>query len=278
MSTLQTLALGAGVQSTTLALLSAEGRLPHLDAAIFADTGWEPAAVYDNLGRVEEALASAGTPLYRVSVGNIRDDVLDPERRSSPPPLYLRKPNGRRGQTRRACTRDYKARPIERQLRLVLGARTTRARVPVGNFAEHWIGFSTDEIGRVRDHRSRYARHLFPLLDLGWSRDDCRDYLAARGWGDTPKSACIGCPYHTDALWAQIKAERPEEWAQAVRFDAAIREGVPHAVATGKGLDPGVTAYLHAARVPLPLVVLNPRDDEGAVGCSPYGCRAGGLT
>ena len=45
---LRLLSLGAGVQSTTLLLLAAEGRLPTPDAAIFADTGWEPAAVYTN--------------------------------------------------------------------------------------------------------------------------------------------------------------------------------------------------------------------------------------
>ena len=36
---LRLLSLGAGVQSTTLLLLAAEGRLPKLDGAIFSDTG-----------------------------------------------------------------------------------------------------------------------------------------------------------------------------------------------------------------------------------------------
>lgn len=43
---LRLLSLGAGVQSTTLALLALDGTLPGLDGAVFADTGWEPAAVY----------------------------------------------------------------------------------------------------------------------------------------------------------------------------------------------------------------------------------------
>src|SRR5262249_18428138 len=38
------LSLGAGVQSTTLALLAAGGELALPEAAIFADTGWEPRA------------------------------------------------------------------------------------------------------------------------------------------------------------------------------------------------------------------------------------------
>jgi hypothetical protein len=43
------LSLGAGVQSTTPPVLAADGQLPRLDAAVFADTGWEPRAVYDHL-------------------------------------------------------------------------------------------------------------------------------------------------------------------------------------------------------------------------------------
>jgi hypothetical protein len=43
---LRVLSLGAGVQSTTMALLAAHGEIgPMPDCAIFADTGWEPRAV-----------------------------------------------------------------------------------------------------------------------------------------------------------------------------------------------------------------------------------------
>jgi 3'-phosphoadenosine 5'-phosphosulfate sulfotransferase (PAPS reductase)/FAD synthetase len=103
--TLRVLSLGAGVQSTTVALLSASGVLPRLDAAIFADTGWEPAAVYAHLDRLErEALIPAGIPLYRVSVGNIRNDALNPEHRFASMPLFVKNPDGGDGMTRRQCT------------------------------------------------------------------------------------------------------------------------------------------------------------------------------
>jgi len=43
---LRALSLGAGVQSTTLALMAAHGEIgPMPDCAIFADTGWEPQAL-----------------------------------------------------------------------------------------------------------------------------------------------------------------------------------------------------------------------------------------
>ena len=43
------LSLGAGVQSSTMALMSAKGELPKADCAIFADTGYEPKAIYNYL-------------------------------------------------------------------------------------------------------------------------------------------------------------------------------------------------------------------------------------
>lgn len=73
---LRALSLGAGVQSTTLALMAAHGEIgPMPDCAIFADTGWEPEAVYRHL----EWLMSGNVlpfPVHIVSSGNIRDDLV----------------------------------------------------------------------------------------------------------------------------------------------------------------------------------------------------------
>ena len=71
---LRCLSLGAGVQSTTMALMAARGELtPMPDIAIFADTGWEPAAVYDHLDwlRSGEVLPF---PVEIVKKSNLRDD------------------------------------------------------------------------------------------------------------------------------------------------------------------------------------------------------------
>ena len=56
-------------------------------------------------------------------------------------------------------------------------------RVPAGVFAEMAIGISVDEIGRARDADVAYMRNTFPLLDLGWRREDCAAYLAEYGLG-----------------------------------------------------------------------------------------------
>lgn len=284
------LSLGAGVQSTTLALLSAAGDLPKLDGAIFADTGWEPAAVYTHLDRLEaEVLIPAGIPLYRVSVGNIRNDALDPEHRFASMPLFIRNQDGGDGMTRRQCTSEYKLKPIKRQARQLLGYPHPTP-VPRGLHAEQWIGISRDEIGRAKDSGIQYLRSSFPLLDLtgaadgrdGWTRDDCLRYLRANGWASTPKSACVGCPFHGNSQWRRLRDtcvcghrrdqhvtvsgrllcdvcayDDPQvckeftspEWDDAVDFDRAIRAGNAHGNANGKPLLG--EAYLHRSRLPL---------------------------
>ena len=49
MRTYDVLNLGGGVQSSRILLGACRGELPLFDAAVFADTRWEPKAVYQNI-------------------------------------------------------------------------------------------------------------------------------------------------------------------------------------------------------------------------------------
>jgi hypothetical protein len=94
------LSLGAGVQSTTLALMAARGELPRPEAAIFADTGWESPATYAHLAWLTAELAGV-LPIHVVrktypdgTTANIRDDVIGVARgaraRAATPPAYVK--------------------------------------------------------------------------------------------------------------------------------------------------------------------------------------------
>ncbi|MCX4501056.1 hypothetical protein AB0393_13625 [Streptomyces cyaneofuscatus] len=272
--------------------LSAAGDLPKVDYAIFADTGWEPRAVYDHLDRLEREIAApAGIPVLRVSTGNIRDDALDPHHRFASMPLYILNQDGKAGMTRRQCTGEYKIKPIKKQVRALLGYPYP-ARIPREVFVEQWVGISTDEFHRAKDADVKYMRNRHPLIDLGWSRTDCIRYLSSLDLTDTPKSSCLGCPFHGNAQWRHIRDTSPEEWADVVEFDAAIRQGNARANAGGNPLLG--EAFLHRSRVPLAdapidhvtaaeLAALQQElggDDYVAVleegvpdGCSPWACR-----
>jgi len=281
---------GAGVQSTAIALLIRDGVLPKPDVAIFADTGWEPRAVYEQVDRLAKVYAEAGVEFHRVSNGNLRHDSISPEHRYASIPYFVRNPDGSDGMGRRQCTSEYKLNPITRKIRELLGAKAPDfRRVPKGRVAEQWVGFSTDEViraNRRKDSRGvQYLTTRYPLLDLGMSRDDCAAYLAAEGWGHTVKSACIGCPFHGNRQWRDLRDNHPDEWADAVAFDEAIRRG------GARGLPLDGQAFLHRSRVPLALApidrlnrnelaamqgnLLDLIEDGDPDGCSPYGCRSG---
>jgi hypothetical protein len=284
---MRVLSLGAGVQSTTIALLACEGHIERPDAAIFADTGWEPKQVYRQVDRIAAELAGAGIPLYRVSKGNLRVDATTAdEGRFATVPYFVRNPDGTQGIGRRQCTSEYKLGPIMRKCRELLGAKAPAfRRVPRGRTVEQWIGFSTDEIDRVNNRRENlYTTKRYPLLELGMSRKDCRRYLDEVGWGDTVKSACIGCPYHGNKTWRDMRDHRPDEWADAVAFDHAIRKGGARRGAAELNGE----AFLHRSMLPLELAPvdrlqrnevreaqLDLFEDGDPDGCSPWGCRSG---
>ncbi|MFI6098218.1 hypothetical protein ACIA8G_21875 [Lentzea sp. NPDC051213] len=284
---LRLLSLGAGVQSTAVLLLACDGVIPRFDYALFADTGWEPRAVYDNLARLRAHAQRADIPVLTVSGGNIRTDALDPEHRFVSMPLHVLNADGSRGLARRQCTSEYKITPLKRAARQLLGYPHPR-RVPRGVYVEQAIGISTDEFTRAKDSGLRYLRNVFPLIDLDWDRAACAAYLAERGFGDTVKSACVGCPFHGQAGWRWIRDNDPDGWAQAVEFDKAIRHGYPRATEQGQHLRGQY--FLHRSCRPLGEVDLDPPasakrllravaadpvEDTDPDGCSPWSCRSG---
>ncbi|MBF6397885.1 hypothetical protein IU438_19015 [Nocardia cyriacigeorgica] len=283
---LRVLSLGAGVQSSAVLLLACEGAIPAFDYALFADTGWEPQKVYDNLARLRTHAARSGIPVRTVSAGNIRRDALDPDHRFVSMPLHVLNADGSRGLARRQCTHEYKIAPLKKAVRGLLGYPHPR-RVPRGTYAEQAIGISTDEFARAKDSGVNYIRNVFPLIDLGWDRERCVEYLAARGFAATVKSACLGCPFHGNAGWRWIRDHDPAGWADAVAFDKAIRRGHPHA--TKKDQPLRGQYFLHRSCVPLDQADLEPpprgrhlrvlsmmrNEDDDPDGCTPWGCRSG---
>lgn len=247
---LNVISLGAGVQSSAVLLMSYEGDLPQADYAIFADTGWEPKAVYEHLDRLEDAVADR-IPILRVSAGNIRDELMAVGTSGKPPspPLFVEGSDGRASLLRRQCTKAYKLAPIYRAMREL----TTLPDRKRGTAVRLWMGISLDEVERMKPNRERWVENVYPLIDHRLTRWDCQQWLATRGWS-AAKSACIGCPFHSREMWRQMKDEAPEEFEDAVAVDRAIR----HA--------PGIkapAAFLHRDLVPLDMVDLSRPEDRG---------------
>lgn len=256
---LNVISLGAGVQSSTMALMAAHGEIePMPDCAIFADTQAEPKHVYSWLGWLETELPF---PVYRVSKGDLRQDIIDSisGKRSASVPFFTESNTGREGQLRRQCTREYKVEPITKELRRLLGYKP-RQRIPPG-LVTSWIGISTDEAVRMKPSRERWVDTRWPLIESGMSRYDCLEWMKRYGIGvvegvpkRVQKSSCTFCPYHNNAMWREIKNEDPESWDDAVQMDEIIRNGV-------KGTKEKI--YLHRSLVPLAEVDFRNLEDMG---------------
>jgi hypothetical protein len=214
---LRVISLGAGVQSTTMALMAARGDLgPMPDCAIFADTGWEPQAVYTHLDWLEQQLPF---PVYKVTRGNLRDDLLRCiEGHCCDVPAFVKQDDGSIGMINRQCTKQYKIRPIRKQVRELLGI--ARKKSPAHAVVEQWIGISIDEATRMKPSGEPWQRNIWPLIVAGMSRNDCLRWMSERQYPQPPKSSCIGCPYHSNDQW---RALTPEEFADAVMIDRQIR-------------------------------------------------------
>lgn len=253
------LSLGAGVQSSTLALMIAHGELPPINAAIFADTQWEPQHVYRWLAWLEDEIGRAPQPfpVHKVTRGSVREAALAKQnatgQRVASIPWFTRNPDGSHGMGRRQCTSEFKLQPLIRAKRELLGFRP-RQRIPDGS-CRTLIGISTDEAVRMRESSERWNVNAFPLIDLGMSRRDCLSWMRARGFPEPPKSSCLGCPFHSDAEWRRIKAD-PQAWADVVEIDRAIRAPV-------RGMRG--EQFMHAARIPLKDVDFSTAEERGQV-------------
>lgn len=230
---------GGGTQSIALALLIAAGRLPRPERIIMADTGreasetWEYTAQYvaPLLATLGLTIEMAGHDLATVDLYSHKGDLLMPAF------------TGHGGQLSLFCSKEWKARVVQRYLR-ALGYGPAR---PV----TMWMGMSLDEIGRLRPGDYDWQDKAYPLVfDVPMTRGECRQLIRDYGWPDPPKSSCWMCPYRRNSQWARLRDAYPADWAAAVAMDTAIRER-----------DAAHDVYLHHSGQPLATADLSVPDE-----------------
>lgn len=256
------LSLGAGVQSTTMALMAAHGEVgPMPDAAIFADTGSEPKGVYEHLAWLRSGnvlpfpvhIVGKETSLH---ADLMRGTNSGGKRRYAAIPAFLDKGIERRGMGRRQCTKEYKIEPLIKKQRELLGY-APRKRIPRGSL-EVWIGISLDEAIRMKPARNAWSVHRWPLIEKLMNRWDCLNWLERNGYPEPPKSACSFCPFRSDLEWRKMRQADPAAWQQAIEVDESIR-GPASGYARGLKFKP----FLHWSMVPLAEVDLSTSAERG---------------
>lgn len=252
---LRVLGLGVGVQSSALYLMALAGEVEPFDCAIFADTQNESAKTYEYLDYLR-GIGGDRIPIHVVTRGNLMADYLAQmeaevgDQHFAAMPLYLRGDDGSAGMLRRQCTHVYKVLPIEAKLRELCG-REKGARA--GRRVIHARGISLDEAHRGKPSTVGWIDVVYPLVDLRLTRGDCVLWFERHGYEKPPKSACKQCMYRNNRGWREMRDTEPGEWAEVVGFDAAVRRV------------PGIRGetFVHAARVPLPMVDLSVPEDRG---------------
>lgn len=235
------ISLGAGVQSSAMLLMAAEGyfgAVPPL--AIFADTMHEPAEVYEHLDWLEEQVAGR-IEIARVSAGDLLHEART--RSFNPIPLYLRNANGSASVGRRQCTKEFKLYPIRHELR----RRGYSEKKPV----EMWVGISLDESLRMKPTGLKWVENRWPLIEKRLTRNDLMAWFTERHPGRRlAKSACVFCPYKRDRDWADMRDNDPASWERAVEADEAMRDA-------GEGREQFVSSSL------IPLTKVRTAEDLG---------------
>ena len=257
---LNIISLGAGVQSSTMALMAAHGEItPMPDCAIFADTGAEPKAVYEWLDWLEKQLPF---PIHRVKQGNLEEHSMTAHlsKKSgkryvkSIIPFYIKAPDGSSGIAMRKCTTDYKITPITRKVKELCGIGN--GRLPTETLCRSWIGISADEAHRMKPARVPYIKNIWPLIEHNISRNTCLKWMRGKGYPVPPRSACVFCPYHNQAEWKRLKTQDPDSFAHAVAFEKRMQQTYVEKDEVLRGVP-----YLFSGLIPLDEAVF---DDDGA--------------
>jgi len=273
------ISLGAGVQSSCMALMAAKGEItPMPQAAVFADTQGEPGylsrnkpkgqreGIYKWLDWLTDELPF---PVYTVTKGDLMADSLKPsviqtEGCKRPVgtsymkqiiPLFGEMPDGTRtAALGRKCTSDYKIVPVHKKIKELAEISRGQKNITVTT----WIGISKDEIQRMKDSRVPWAQHRWPLIEKYMERHHCLEWMKKNGYPEPPRSACFYCPFHSDTEWRKLRDHDPDHFADAITFDETIREQTKE-----HDKQTQMEVYLHNSCVPLSDIDFDSEEQKG---------------
>ena len=250
---------GGGTQSTAIAALIVQGKLPKPDYCIISDTGRENPKTWQYLNAVvAPALERIGLTVHRAckaKYGQRGYQEVFGNNGTLVIPAYTNA-SGEIGKLSAFCSDKWK--------KVVTNNFMSREHGLTRSKYCKWIGYSLDETKRVLKMQKGYEWRTgllrFPLVhDVPMRRHECVKIVKAIGWPPPPRSRCWMCPHQSDAEWAEIKNDYPELFEQACNLDETMRQRDPN-------------AYLHSTIKPLRDANLTAPDDLFSGGCPSGEC------
>lgn len=223
---------GGGRQSTAIAALIVQGRLPLPDYAVMADTDRERTSTWEYMKAVlRPHLIEAGVNLVVVpkSEWTTVDVWAGADGKTCLLPVFTTF-SGTLSKLPVYCSSKWKSRPIQRFLKERLGLTKW----------VNWFGMSLDEMRRVRQRDDKGNLNWYPLIQgIPMRASECINLVVnIMGWPEPPHSACAECPNQGNSEWRDMRKNWPADFERACLFDEWIRETDP-------------TIFLHFSGVPL---------------------------
>ncbi len=194
------LSYGGGINSTALAVLLSQGKLPKYEPwqPIFADTGCERQDTYTYLDRVFIPwLESHGKKLI---ITKAPDTVIERwEKYRVTGNIF-----------NRMCTRTSKIVPVNK--------------IVDGGY--QLIGYAADEAHRAK----KRDNYFYPLVEMNIDRQDCKQIIEAVGLCLPGKSSCWCCPFLRVAEIFNLLNNYPDKVERLIRLEqlALMRDGKIH--------------------------------------------------
>lgn len=247
--------MGLGQDSTAIAILSAEGRLPawyyqFRTYFVFADTGAELPETYAWCDQhfvpwlqrhgIELHVLKPHGPFHQTRAGRSYPDIRTAFMTLGTHPTFPTLTSPR-------CTMNSKQYPLARfreAKRLEWCGRTAYQQARNETPDVVLVGIAADEQHRALPSPAKNYVIRYPLIELGLARKDCQAIIKAAGLPVPPKSGCYLCPFAPAWHYWWLANKHPHLMAKVEEMeDACVEDRV------SRGLQPNY--ILHSWQLPV---------------------------
>lgn len=237
------LSWGGGQQSTAILVASTLGltingyTFPPIDLAVFANTGSESRRTYESIEKAKAWAEKRGTRVEIVEAAKLRrgrdrganslGDLIVERHTGGPDaptsvsqiPAFTKNADGSKGRLMKACSVDFKTRPLTSAMLRASKADGKADRVLV------LMGYGIEEVHRIRQNirHAKGWRNDFPLINAKMNRHATREVCMDHLGFIPPPSACVFCPFRGVSGWRELRDNSPKDFSEVVRVDEAIR-------------------------------------------------------
>lgn len=197
-----------------------------------ADPGMENAETYDYVAVTQDRCEKQNIEFHIIKTNLFSEMLSTIQNKESTrfdfPPFWTKnRISGKRGRLLQKCTSAYKIAPMDRLVRKVLERRlgiSHKSKNIGQDIVRKWIGFSFDELLRIKEAKQKYVRLEYPLIKLRMKKLDIALYYQKIGKKLPPRSVCNACFANDIPHFKKMYHERPFDFSQAVAVDNAIRD------------------------------------------------------